>query len=350
VEAQQPETSRAIGLRARVGDQLMFPLIRIINPGETAMRRMLPSSSRISSPLRSASSRSHPHRRGFRPLVIGLEERALLSLIATTTSVAASLASPLYGQAETLTATVTPISPGSGTPTGAVTFYDGTTSLGTASLSSSGGVTSAMLTTSSLAIGPHSIMADYRGDSGFRASISRNITTVAGTGAPGYTGDGGPAAQAQLSFPTGLAIDSQGNLYVADTMNSAVREISTDGTIRTLVGGSQFPYPAPGVVSYATGVAVDSSGNVYVANLALVYKVAPDGTIATLSFPFPVDTIALDSQGDLLVSEISDGFTGELLQSGQFVGLPNLGASSAAFDPNNNLYYTSPNGGPPEWH
>src|SRR5205085_1896668 len=65
------------------------------------------------------------------------------------------------------------------------------------------------------------------------------ITTVAGTGKPGFSGDGGLAIQAQLNRPDGLAFDTEGNLFVADTLNHRVRKIDPKGTISTVVGNGK---------------------------------------------------------------------------------------------------------------
>jgi NHL repeat len=62
------------------------------------------------------------------------------------------------------------------------------------------------------------------------------VTSVAGTGAHGYSGDNGPATQALLNGPFGLALDAAGNLYIADTYNYRVRKVSTDATITTVAG------------------------------------------------------------------------------------------------------------------
>jgi len=64
---------------------------------------------------------------------------------------------------------------------------------------------------------------------------SGRITTVAGTGVPGYTGDGGPATLAALNEPAGLAVDDAGNLYIADAGNGAIRMVDTRGIITTVV-------------------------------------------------------------------------------------------------------------------
>jgi uncharacterized protein (TIGR03437 family) len=98
------------------------------------------------------------------------------------------------------------------------------------------------------------------------------ITTVAGTGVGGFAGDGGPAASAQLQNPQGIAIDEQGNLFVADAGNSRVREISAGGTITTVAGTGGSAYsgdcgPATSAqLSFPRDVAVDSSGNVFIAD------------------------------------------------------------------------------------
>ncbi len=75
-----------------------------------------------------------------------------------------------------------------------------------------------------------------------------NITTVAGTGTAGYTGDGGPATSATLKGPTGIAVDSYGNLFIADSTNAGLREVGVDGIISTVAGVSATTPVAGGVV------------------------------------------------------------------------------------------------------
>jgi len=107
------------------------------------------------------------------------------------------------------------------------------------------------------------------------------ITTVAGTGTQGYSGDGGPAVNAQLKFPVGVTVDSSGNLYIADTGNWAIRKVS-GGTITTFVGTTCcFPL---GLNSPA-GLALDGSGNLYVADSAnqRVLAVSSGGTVTTVA-------------------------------------------------------------------
>jgi len=85
------------------------------------------------------------------------------------------------------------------------------------------------------------------------------ITTLAGTGEPGYSNDEGPAVLAQLNKPAGIAMDSRGSVYIADSGNNRIRKISTDGIIHTYAG------PEVGL-SCPQAVAVDSNGSVFVAD------------------------------------------------------------------------------------
>ncbi len=102
------------------------------------------------------------------------------------------------------------------------------------------------------------------------------ISTIAGSATPAYTGDNGPASAATLSNPSGIAIDGAGNLYIADTGNSAIRKISAaSGTITTVAGGgtgcpgqtNAFGDGCPATsapLNQPTGVTLDASGNFYI--------------------------------------------------------------------------------------
>ena len=110
-------------------------------------------------------------------------------------------------------------------------------------------------------------IADPRANSIRKLSKGR-ITTVAGNGAEGFSGDGGPAANAELNQPEGIAIDSTGDLYIADTSNNCIRKVS-NGLITTLAGDGTAGLTDSGPVATArltcpTAVAVDSRGAVYV--------------------------------------------------------------------------------------
>jgi sugar lactone lactonase YvrE len=96
------------------------------------------------------------------------------------------------------------------------------------------------------------------------------ITTVAGNGTEGFSGDKGPATSAQLGWPYSVAVDTAGNLYIADTYNNRVRKVS-NGVITTLAGDGTFGFggdngPAISAAVSPAGIAVDSAGNVYLAD------------------------------------------------------------------------------------
>lgn len=98
------------------------------------------------------------------------------------------------------------------------------------------------------------------------------ITTIAGTGADGYSGDGGLATRATFSSLKGIAVDSDGNIYIADSGNSVIRKINTTGIISTIAGNGTMGYSGDGAaavnaqLSNPWSVAVDKDGNVYIAD------------------------------------------------------------------------------------
>lgn len=98
------------------------------------------------------------------------------------------------------------------------------------------------------------------------------ISTYAGTGASGYTGDGGPATSATLNQPSGLAVDSSGDLFIADSSNDVIRMVNTSGVISTVVGNGTPGFSPDGTSATSAnlilpaGVALDSSGALYVAD------------------------------------------------------------------------------------
>ena len=123
-----------------------------------------------------------------------------------------------------------------------------------------------------------------------RAVTSGNIATVAGTGINDYTGDGGPATDATLYFPAGVAVDAAGTLYIADSGNSAIRAV-TSGNISTVAGQGSSGYSGDGGPATSAklhsplGVAVDGAGKLYIADLKnnVIRVVTPDGNIATVA-------------------------------------------------------------------
>jgi uncharacterized protein (TIGR03437 family) len=117
------------------------------------------------------------------------------------------------------------------------------------------------------------------------------VNTVAGTGVPGFSGDGASALTAQLNLPYGVAVDPSGNLYVADLGNNRVRRISADGTITTIAGTGRKASSPDGAAPTDTSllsprnVAIDWAGNLYIAEFEghRVRKLSTDGRIATVA-------------------------------------------------------------------
>jgi DNA-binding beta-propeller fold protein YncE len=119
------------------------------------------------------------------------------------------------------------------------------------------------------------------------------IMTVAGGGTkPPRTADGGPATQAQLDLPLGLAVDSAGNLFISEHYNRRVRKMSPDGIITTVAGGGTKPpqladggLATEARLSAPFGLAVDSAGNLFISDRwdYRVRKVTPEGVISTVA-------------------------------------------------------------------
>ncbi|HEV2348783.1 MAG TPA: choice-of-anchor D domain-containing protein [Terriglobia bacterium] len=133
------------------------------------------------------------------------------------------------------------------------------------------------------------------------------ITTYAGNGTKGYTGDGGLATSAELNFPTGLAIDLAGNLYIADSGNFVVRRVSPSGVITTFAGDGIEGFSGDGGPASAAqlstfnqqiGLAVDSAGNLYIADrgnqrIRVVNTQAASITVASVTIlPGDIQTVA----------------------------------------------------------
>jgi sugar lactone lactonase YvrE len=116
------------------------------------------------------------------------------------------------------------------------------------------------------------------------------ITTIAGTGAPGYSGDGGLATAAQLDHPAGIELDSSGNLYIADASNDAIRRVDTTGVITTVAGNGRRGYSGDGgpateaQLTAPEHVAVDRNGVIYVLDTGnhMVRAIDVGGIITTI--------------------------------------------------------------------
>jgi hypothetical protein len=118
-----------------------------------------------------------------------------------------------------------------------------------------------------------------------------NITTVAGNGTAAYSGDGGEATNAELSYPVGLAVDVSGDLFIADQVNHRIRKVGTNGIITTVAGNGTGGYFGDGGAAasaelyYPGGVAVDASGNLFIADSynSRIRKVGTNGIITTVA-------------------------------------------------------------------
>lgn len=169
-------------------------------------------------------------------------------------------------------------------------------------------------------------IADFSNHRIRKVATNGIITTVAGNGTAGYSGDGGPATSAKLYHPGGVAIDSLGNIYIADQYNHRIRKVDTSGIITTFAGnglggdtGDGGPATSAQVGS-PLSVVVDPQGNFYITHSCRVRMVNTAGTITTIAGSSTcgssgdngparratmtgVAQIALDSQGNLLLAD-----------------------------------------------
>ncbi|HYL77458.1 MAG TPA: hypothetical protein VEU96_24805 [Bryobacteraceae bacterium] len=191
------------------------------------------------------------------------------------------------------------------------------------------------------------------------------ITTIAGTGAPGFSGDKGPATSAALSHPHGVYLDAAGNLYIVDSGNGRIRKV-TNGVIDSV--------PASPALGNPEAVVLDSAGNIYVADNSVIKRITPQGitTIlagsgvsgfggdggpalrAQLNFP---SSLAIDKSGNIFFTDILNrrvrvistaGNINTFAGNGLFRFAPDgtpaslaylTGPFGVAFGPNGLLYY-----------
>jgi type IX secretion system substrate protein/Big-like domain-containing protein/NHL repeat-containing protein len=162
-----------------------------------------------------------------------------------------------------------------------------------------------------------------------KVSSSGIITTVAGTGFAGYSGDGAFASSSELNGPYGLALDASGNLYIADNGNYRIRKVNTAGYISTVAGtgtggfsGDGFP-ATNAEIGHVNGIAVDTAGNLYIADYynycvrmvntsgiistiagtGGVVGEAGDGGPATNALMGYVNNVAVDNSGNVYISD-----------------------------------------------
>ncbi len=105
-----------------------------------------------------------------------------------------------------------------------------------------------------------------------KVNSSGIITTVAGNGSQGFSGDNGPATSAMLNYPEGIAVDAAGNLYIADSSNQRIRKVTPAGIISTFAGNGNVVFAGDGGPATSasfeqpSGVTVDTSGNLYLSD------------------------------------------------------------------------------------
>jgi len=187
---------------------------------------------------------------------------------------------------------------------------------------------------------------------------SPRIETIAGTGVSGFNGDERPAVEAQLNFPRGLAVDALGNLYVADTFNHRVRKITPEGMITTVAGTGRAGFSGDGDLAvraelrFPLAVAVDVEGRLYIADAGnnRVRRVDRDGTITTIAgtgkrgfegddgpaVAAALDTpaaLAFDKDGHLLIADMGNHRLRRVdLSSGTIVTIAGKGTPGSGGD------------------
>lgn len=126
------------------------------------------------------------------------------------------------------------------------------------------------------------------------------ITTFAGTGTQGFSGDGGPATKARLNYPEGVTVDAAGNVYIADSFNNRIRRVGTNGVITTIAGSGVAGYGGDGLLAtdaalrFPSGVSVDTAGNIYVAD--------PQNEVVRMMTPIPGGPPTISASGVITAS------------------------------------------------
>ncbi|MFY8034755.1 MAG: NHL repeat-containing protein, partial [Flexibacteraceae bacterium] len=175
------------------------------------------------------------------------------------------------------------------------------------------------------------------------------VTTIAGTGAPGYVN--GTGTSAAFNYPSSVAVDASGNLYVADYYNHRIRKITASGVVTTLAGSGSISFAdgtgEAAAFSYPISVAVDASENVYVGDSYnhRVRKITSDGIVTTLAgsgiqdyvdgigtsaaFNFPYG-VAVDTDGNVYVADVSNQRIRKITADGAVTTLAGSGNSGFA--------------------
>ena len=183
------------------------------------------------------------------------------------------------------------------------------------------------------------------------------ITTVAGIGSYGYSGDGGAATNANLASPNDVVVDTAGNLFIADNGNSVIRKVDTNGIITTVVGNGSYGYAGDGGMATnaslkcACAVVVDAVGNLFMADTwnLVIRKVDTNGIITTVvgngSYGYAGDGgaatnaslayafgVALDAFGNLFIADSYNYIIREVTTQGVITTMAGNGGSGYSGD------------------
>ncbi len=220
------------------------------------------------------------------------------------------------------------------------------------------------LATQASLLNPTDVVCDANGnvflnDGGTSYSIRKVdangiITRFAGNNTSGFSGDGGPAVDAQLNYPQGLAIDQTGNLYISDMGNRVIRKVSTSGIISTIAGtAGVFGYSGDGGPATAAqlgapaGICVDALGNIYFADAGkhVIRKIntagiittvagtgntsgyAGDGGLATSAKLYTPNDVCIDDQGNLFIADKDNHCIRKVTANGIISTIAGIGGS-----------------------
>jgi len=183
------------------------------------------------------------------------------------------------------------------------------------------------------------------------------ISTVAGNGTAGYSGDGFQATAAELDYPAGVYVDAAGNMFIADYMNSVIRKVNTSGVISTIAGNGGIGYTSDGVaatsseLNYPIGVTTDPAGNVIIADNSnnrirlvntsgIISTIGGNGVIgfngdggaatsAELNWP---TRVSVDAAGNILIADWGNGAVRQINTSGTIHTLAGTGTQGYSGD------------------
>ncbi|WP_179714419.1 NHL domain-containing protein [Nocardioides lianchengensis] len=273
----------------------------------------------------------------------------------TATTLAASASRINFGDPVEFTATVS--SAGPAIDGGTVAFRSGSTVLGSAPVVNG----TAVLSVPTLAVGSYRVTAAFSGTSDLLPSESgvngtSPIRTIAGSRTPGFSGDGGAATSASLNYPSNLAVDAAGNVYVVDNGNNRIRKVAADGTITTVAGTGVGGFSGDGGPATSAqlnnpySVAVDAGGTIFIGDDGnnRIRKVDAQGTITTYAGTgtsgfsgdggpatlanLRVASMAIDAAGTVYFTDQGNGYVRKIAPDGIITTIAGSGTSGYSGD------------------